>query len=541
MKWFYNFKTAVKLLLAFSVLGIMVVFVGLNGIKQQEEMNNRLNDMYQNHLLAIKPLMETKDLFNQSRNELRKLYMNSGSESSLTIKSLRDDMTAASERLEEFKRTELTAESQEQLPVLETALDSYNRSVDEIIQMASSHQNNQLIQLLNDPNGVYAQGRDDTLAALDKLIDINAGEAQRAEQAGKEAFASGRELVYWITAAALAVTIVTGIFVSGIISRPLRKIGSVAKQAAEGELGIASGIGTTDEVGVIANAVDTMILNVRKVVDRILLNAESLEAASKQISVTSKEIAGSNSNRAESEGKINVLFKELTDVINSVAQNTKQAAELSEQSARIIDKGTEVVNISMNSMNDVRVHMAELEKNSLVIGGIVEMIEDIADRTNLLALSAAIEAARAGEQGRGFAVVADEVRKLAESSSSAEKEIIGMIKGLQEKIKLSVAAVEESVTYSHRTAETFGDIQKIVSETGAKVTNIAAASEEQSVQAAGAWDAVESITAATKVAAAASEKMAATAQTLAQMADELQKSVSIFKIDRHEETERESQ
>ncbi|AKG34612.1 methyl-accepting chemotaxis protein [Paenibacillus durus] len=486
MKWFYNLKTAVKLLLAFSVLGIMVLITGLAGIKQLGEMNNRLNDMYQNHFLAIKPLIETTDIFNQSRNEIRKLYTGSASERSLTIKALRDDMTAAGKKLEEFKNTELSAESQEQLRVLETALDSYKQTVDEIIQMAAANPNNQLLQLLNDVNGVYSQGRDDTVAVLDKLIDINASEAQRAEQAGKEAFASGRELVYWIIAAVVAVTIVMGIFLSSIISRPLRKIGGAVKQAAEGDLEIVSGISTKDEIGVLANAVDVMILNLRKVVDSVLHSAESLVTTSQQISAASGEIAGSDSNQAE----------------------------LSGQSVSITDKGKEVVNSSINSMNDVCGHMAELEKDSLVIGGIVEVIEDIADRSNLLALSAAIEAARAGEQGRGFAVVADEVRKLAESSSSAVKEITGMIKGIQENIHLAVITVQQSVTYAHKTAESFGEIQKMVSASEAK---------------------------ATKETAAASEKMTATAQALAQMADELQKSVSIFKIDRNEGTGRESE
>jgi methyl-accepting chemotaxis protein len=126
--------------------------------------------------------------------------------------------------------------------------------------------------------------------------------------------------------------------------------------------------------------------------------------------------------------------------------------------------------------------------------------------------------------------VADEVRKLAERSGEATKQITGIIKGMQDNTRQCVQVVGEGVISSGQTGEAFEKIIKVVNDSSHKVTEIAAASEEQSAQSSEVMASIESISAATEEAAASSQETAATAQSLAKLAEELNQSVSIFRI-----------
>jgi len=227
---------------------------------------------------------------------------------------------------------------------------------------------------------------------------------------------------------------------------------------------------------------------------------------------------------------MNELFRELSEAVNSVAQSAEHASELSDQTMRIAQDGGAVVSDSVQGMTLLSHQMSRLEEDSDKIGEIISVIEDIANQTNLLALNAAIEAARAGEHGRGFAVVANEVRKLAERSSNATKQITNIIKEMQRNTQQSVTAVVEGVALSQKNGAAFDHILSMVNDTAHKVTEIAAASEEQAAQSSEVMYSIESISAATEEMAASSSETANTAMALAQLAEELNGLVSIFKI-----------
>jgi methyl-accepting chemotaxis protein len=314
------------------------------------------------------------------------------------------------------------------------------------------------------------------------------------------------------------------------ITTPLKKLMTTTEKIAAGDLSDEVAIGSKDELGQLAASVNHMVNNLRNLISGVITSSQNVAAASQQISATTEEIASGSSAQAQAAQHMQELFSELSTAINSVAESAEQAAELADNTTSIAHDGGQIVKKSIESMNEVSLQMTRLEEDSAKIGDIIEVIDDIAEQTNLLALNAAIEAARAGEQGRGFAVVADEVRKLAERSAEATKQIAAIIKGMQDNTHRSVVSVNDGVNQSHETGQAFKRIVEMIDETGRKVTEIAAASQEQAAQSSEVMSSIENISSASQEAAAASEETAATSQSLAQLADQLNDSVSAFKI-----------
>lgn len=271
-----------------------------------------------------------------------------------------------------------------------------------------------------------------------------------------------------------------------------------------------------DMVGQMARALNKAVISIRDTLGQVREVSDLLSEASAQLTAASEEISTGAQEQASSLEETASTLEELTATVKHNSDSAQQARQLANGSKDVAEKGGQVVGGAVEAMEAIN-------QSSKKIAEIITAIDEIAFQTNLLALNAAVEAARAGEQGRGFAVVAAEVRNLAQRSATAAREIKALIQD-------SVKKVETGTELVNRSGNTLQEIVTSVKRVTDIVTEIAAASREQATGIEQVNKAVAQMDTVTQRTASQTEEMAATAQALADKAEQLRELLSQFKL-----------
>ena len=288
----------------------------------------------------------------------------------------------------------------------------------------------------------------------------------------------------------LAITIIIGVLLSKSMIKPLVILKEAAKQLAEGNLLHEFKVNTRDEIGELSESfiemresLKTLVTEIASASDNVTTSTKDVLHASKQAEIVASQIAEATTQLAmgsdEQTRSVENTFGSINKIVQSIdeiAANTARSSESSSKAEQLVKKGVEIVKAqdikmeeSTSAVGEVSEVIFTLNNKTIQVGQIVEVIEGIAEQTNLLALNAAIEAARAGEQGKGFAVVADEVRKLAEKSQDSIGKIQTIIKDIQNTTNIAVNtaahatdAISEQNEAVQNTSKIFNNILEVV-------------------------------------------------------------------------------
>ncbi|WP_404408390.1 methyl-accepting chemotaxis protein [Jeotgalibacillus malaysiensis] len=341
---------------------------------------------------------------------------------------------------------------------------------------------------------------------MDSLEKISTAREAEVDEAGETIISNGEQTimtVLTISGIVMVLAILISTVIAGQITKPIAMVTKRMKAIAKGTLPHESlTTKSKDEVGQLVHAVNDMNQQLRELVggvsgisvsvlekgSQLAESAEEVKEGSRQIAVTMNELADGAGAQAESSSSLSEKMNGFVTVIKSSADHGASAQEKAEQMLLLSRDGGEKMNETIQTVNQINTSFKQamdrvngLDQQAQNISRLVQVIQEIADQTNLLALNAAIEAARAGEHGKGFAVVADEVRKLAVQVSASISDITGIIVSIQKESKETVAVLQEGygmvsngVSKMETTSNSFTEIDQQVHAVSEQMKLIAA-------------------------------------------------------------------
>ena len=536
---------SVKTRLTIMALLPAVFFIGMSAtvISVLQKQNQGVESLYKDRIVAVEQLKHVSDVFAVKIVTLLQKHRADMLSQSEVLKAIEEAESSSDKEWLAYLDTVLTDEEQ---VMAKTTEQLYGPVMEVLTEYKSMIKAGSLSRLSdNEFNSKLYDAFDPMVASFENLIELQLRESNNFVAMTQENFLSTRALLIFSAVVVLMVMLVSAWLIYRSISQPLLQLQQTIVAVAENtDLTQRANVSGNDEIATAAFAFNNMLATINNLVREVSeatlslsSAAEEMNAISSQVSNTAKEQELQNTMIATAVTEMSTAIQEVANSALVTSQKANDADKQAVNGQQKVQQNIDSINVLSSVVNDSTDVIQQLHNQANEINQVVQLIQSVAEQTNLLALNAAIEAARAGESGRGFAVVADEVRQLAHNTQKATGTISEMIGKLQVAAQKSVESMSkareragQSVGFAQQSAAVLGEIIQAMSEISAMNTQVATATEEQTMVANDISENVNKFSISIASVTESSQQNSFASKDLAELAENLRLQVSVFKV-----------
>ncbi|MGN5221983.1 methyl-accepting chemotaxis protein [Aeromonas veronii] len=418
----------------------------------------------------------------------------------------------------------------------------YYQEIDKVLQLSRQNKNDEARDMLaGEAYGLFKQ----FAKAIELHVNFNMDLGLALKKQGQENYDNSLQTLLFIAGGATVLTMGLFVWLFNQVANPLRTaMDTLTRIQRDLNFTLRADVKQQDEIGLTLNAVNRLLDTLQQTFTEFSVGSLQIKSTAESLSQAAQHLASSASQANDATSLIAAGVEEMTVSITDISQRTQETSRITNESGQLATEGGRTIERTVHAINEIAdsIRQASAEVIALGegisrIGGVVNVIRDVAGQTNLLALNAAIEAARAGESGRGFAVVADEVRKLAERTAQSTQEISATVEAIQQESNNTVSRmhlveekVSQGVTMATESGAIIAEIRSASHRVMEQVGEITNAIREQSSAAESIAHQVEQIAQVVQQTSSTAEETSAAAEELNVTTESIHQQISRYRI-----------